>query len=155
MTNKLYFYFGKTNAIILSKFYRGYRLYFWNTETDVITKGQWLMKGKIVTTTCRVSEDCKYFEYKLKQHAEGIPEIYLIHSIAPYFSAIRIESLNMDGPPKRGNKPKVKSWRGIGSIENYDVEINKENTILTKDNKILLDTTNDVFESIEAPYEKV
>ena len=158
--NKFHFYFGKrTNAVILCSFFKGYRLYFWDTTKNTITKGQWLINGKISTTKCRVSEDCTYFEYKLNQHDDNRPLNYRVISISPYFTAIWIDGLCSDMGPKRGKKPIVKCWTEMISADNatqtHGFQINKEHTILTKNNVILLDVTGDTFHPITPPYESV
>jgi len=111
--------------MILVKFLeKGYRMYKWNTTTDMIEPGQWLMNGRISMTKCEVNADCSLVRYRLSQHdfkdgPQKVPDKYDITSIPPYFSAVAIHGNEMKRRVIRGGLGRQK-WTTSYTLDAFD-----------------------------------
>jgi hypothetical protein len=147
-----HFFFGSVkNAVIVCKFEKGYRMYFWNLETDEITSGQWLMRGRLVISKCFVSEDCTYFKYKWRE----MDNIHEIISRVPYFSAISVSGYNdlQSWENVVGLLPESVNWSQFVTLTDKTLQgIYVDNMKILRGDKVILDVTGSQFSPVEANY---
>lgn len=119
---------------------------------DSFVRGQWLKKGKIITSECFLSYDASYFRYKLKlwDHDEPWPNIYDMVSKPPYFTPVQVSGWSYSVKPRGEN---IKTHWVCSKVlpDGYEVENGSK---LKKNGQVILDVTNDNFVQIVAPYQK-
>lgn len=169
----LYIYFAPKahRALVLRIYQHTIEMILWHTDTDIFERGQWTLSGKLKTTVSTISDDGKYFHYKLCKN-KGMLLINAISEI-PFFTAKEVHNDSYAEDITKGmvptdyeghNRLSMTSGQSvILTLANHQGQIKKCKIIadrgrIFKLNEgdttyvLILDTTNDTFTNMPAPY---
>ncbi len=152
-------------AVILRRdaYKHNWELIYWNLETDVFTRGQWLTKAVINGKYCAISPNGKYFAYSYSSiRKDAHWKSYAVVSELPYFSASLIRhgstiGFRNDGFLKKRACDDLEDWKDEASgfvdtfVDGRGRVITTEMGVVYANEEVIYDTTDHVFQAMECP----